>query len=127
MMRTRMFAAGAASAAVLAGGGLTPAVAADPCDAGHACFYQNVAYDGTHFETEIASSNWDWAGNIYAMRFLNDRDSSVDNNWRTYPVTWYKHDSYSGYIHCLSPGVAMRSYPAEDNQGSSHKAAGTRC
>ena len=100
---------------------------ASGCDSGMACFYQNTYYGGTHFETSIASSNWDWPGNIWAMRYLNDRDSSVVNYWGTYPVTWYRHDSYSGYIHCLSRGVAMKSYTSEDDQGSSHRAAGSSC
>lgn len=108
------------------GGGLTSASAASGCDQGSACFYENSAYGGRHFETQIAISNWDYLGNIKAIRDLNDRDSSVVNYWSTYPVTWYKNDNYSGKIHCLSKGVAMRSYAADD-QGSSHKAAGSRC
>lgn len=116
-----------AAALVLSGGLTQGAQAAGGCDAGMACFYQNASYGGTHFETPAANSNWDSYLNIPAMRYLNDRDSSVVNYWGTYPVTWYRHDNYSGYIHCLSRGAAMKSYTSEDDQGSSHRAAGSRC
>lgn len=70
----------------------------------------------------MANDNWDWLGNPYAFRVMNDNDESTYVRWNNYGATIYRHDQYDTAVICTARGMYHQTYTTSDNQGSSHKA-----
>lgn len=86
------------------------------------CLYENADAGGSILRSSQTTANYDYIGNPYAIRYMNDKASSGTNSTdRTYPRVW-EDDSYSGSSFCLTPG---RSYPqfgsGINDKSSSHR------
>jgi hypothetical protein len=101
----------------------SPASAAPGCDGSYfLCVYQYQSYGGAQLFTSQSNNNWDWIGNPYAFRFMNDKMSSVVNTTgRTYAIV-AQHDNLDGYQYCVPPGAYRPTVNSDiDNKSSSHQ------
>lgn len=112
--------------AVLALTGLTVAPTAEAtahCSTSYfLCVFEHSNYGGAKLQTSQSNSNWDYLGNPYAFRYMNDKDSSAANSTsRTYARV-YEHDTQSGGSYWVRPQQEI-SYvgDAYNDEGSSHK------
>ncbi|MGL5826209.1 MAG: peptidase inhibitor family I36 protein [Nocardioides sp.] len=83
------------------------------------CIYQYTDYDGAELLTSNSNTNWDYLGNPYAFRYMNDRMSSVKNTTgRTY-ATISVHDDGGGYDYCVVPRATRETVSDKINDKSS--------
>jgi hypothetical protein len=85
------------------------------------CVFQYHDYDGGELFTSNTNTNWDYLGNPYAFRFMNDKMSSAKNRTsRTYSHV-YQHDSFEGYDYCIPPATNRPNVNNDiENKSSSH-------
>ncbi|MGL5826207.1 MAG: peptidase inhibitor family I36 protein [Nocardioides sp.] len=122
----RVFLAVAASVTGLTAFSVAPANAA--CTGSYfLCIYQYTDYDGAELLTSNSNTNWDYLGNPYAFRYMNDRMSSVRSTTsRTY-ARISVHDNGGGYDFCVKPGKDLDTVPDKINDKSSSHQFRDRC
>lgn len=88
------------------------------------CVFQFHDYEGAELFTSQSNSNWDYLGNPYAFRYMNDKMSSAKNRTsRTYSHV-YQHDSFNGYDYCIPPATNRSNVNNDiENKSSSHQYA----
>ncbi|RAY13802.1 hypothetical protein DPM19_19310 [Actinomadura craniellae] len=117
------------SAATPAAAEPAPAAAANPCDIGALCVYEDAEFGGKHFEHQGNQSNW---LNTSAPSQLRNKDSSWANRYQS----WYWSCVYDrpGYV-AVTVWVSRGQYLPRAgsgmyvNRGESHHGwnAGVSC